>query len=108
MACVYLEALGDNRLIVKATNLDIGLEMELKIKTIEKGIVAVPASVLLGALTSLKENNLTLESKENNLKIHSGKNSMVIKCLPHDDFPSIPKLKMKNNKNKFTRFNIWI
>ncbi len=93
LACVYLEALGDNRLIVKATNLDIGLEMELKIKTIEKGIVAVPASVLLGALTSLKENNLTLESKENNLKIHSGKNSMVIKCLPHDDFPSIPKLK---------------
>ena len=64
LACVYLEALGDNRLIVKATNLDIGLEMELKIKTIEKGIVAVPASVLLGALTSLKENNLTLESKK--------------------------------------------
>lgn len=92
LACVYLEVRGDNKLIVKATNLDVGLEMEVKVKTIEKGIIAAPAGVLLGVLSSIKENNLIFEAKDNNLKISSGKNSIVIKCLPHDDFPSIPKL----------------
>ncbi len=93
LACVYLDVLNDNRLIVKSTNLDIGVEMEVKVKTIEKGIIAVPANILLGVLSSIKENDLIFESKENNLKISSNKNSVVIKCLPHEDFPSIPKLK---------------
>ncbi|MEK7669530.1 MAG: DNA polymerase III subunit beta [Patescibacteria group bacterium] len=92
LACVYLDVLSDNKLIIKATNLDIGLEIEMKVKTLEKGIVAVPANVLLGVLSSIKENNLIIETKENNLKISSNKNSVIIKCLPHEDFPSIPKL----------------
>lgn len=93
LSCLYLDASNDNKLIIKSTNLDIGIEIEIKIKTIEKGIMAVPASVLLGVLSSVKENNLVFESKDNNLKISSSKNSIVIKCLPSDDFPSIPKLK---------------
>jgi DNA polymerase-3 subunit beta len=92
LACVYLDVLSDNKLIIKATNLDIGLEIEIKVKTLEKGTVAVPASVLLGVLSSIKDNNLIFETKDNNLKISSNKNSVVIKCLPHEDFPSIPKL----------------
>ncbi len=92
LSCIYLEAI-DNKLIVKSTNLDIGVEMGIKIKVIKNGVLAVPASVLLGVLSSIKENNLTFEAKENNLKISSSKNSAVIKCMPHEDFPSIPKLK---------------
>jgi DNA polymerase-3 subunit beta len=93
LSCVYFDALSDNKLIVKATNLDIGVEIEIKVKIIEKGCLAIPANVLLGVLSSIKEDDLVLESKDNNLKIISKKNSAVIKCLPHDDFPSIPKLK---------------
>ena len=96
LSCVYLNTL-DNKLIIKATNLDIGIEIELKVKTIEKGIVAVPANVLLGVLSSIKDDNLIFETKDNNLKISSNKNSVVIKCLPHEDFPSIPKL--ENSKS---------
>ena len=80
-------------MIIKSTNLDIGVEIETKIKTKEKGIVAVPANILLGVLSSIKENDLVFETKENNLKISSNKNSAVIKCIPFEDFPSIPKLK---------------
>jgi DNA polymerase III subunit beta len=93
LSCVYLEVLNDNKLIIKSTNLDIGLEIEIKIKTIEKGIITVPANILLGVLSSIKDNNLVFETKENNLKIYSNKNSVVIKCIPYEDFPSIPKLK---------------
>jgi len=93
LSCVYLDVQSDNRLIVKSTNLDIGVEIELKVKTIEKGTLAVPANILLGVLSSIKENSLTFETKENNLKIFSNKNSAVIKCMSHEDFPSIPRLK---------------
>ncbi len=93
LTCVYLDILSNNKLIIKATNLDVGVEIEIKIKTIEKGIITVPANILLGVLSSIKENNtLIFESKENNFKILSNKNSVIIKCLPYEDFPSIPKL----------------
>lgn len=93
LSCIYFDVLEDNRLIVKSTNLDIGVEVETKIKTIEKGCLAVPASVLLGVLSSIKEDRLIFETKESNLKISSNQNSVIIKCLPYEDFPSIPKLK---------------
>lgn len=97
LSCIYLDVLDDNRLIIKATNLDIGIEIEIKIKTIKKGTLAVPANILLGVLSSIKDNNLVFEEIDSNLKISSNKNSIVIKCLPNDDFPSIPKLKTEKS-----------
>ena len=91
LSCVYLDA-QNNKLIIKSTNLDIGIEIEIKVKTIENGIIAVPANILLNTLASIKENDLTFETEESNLKIYSNKNSFVIKCMSYEDFPSIPKL----------------
>jgi DNA polymerase III subunit beta len=93
LSCVYFDLLSDNKLIIKSTNLDVGVEIEIKVKTIEKGCLAVPANILLSVLSSIKEDKLIFETKDNNLKIYSNKNSVVIKCLSHEDFPSIPKLK---------------
>src|SRR3989344_4529454 len=100
LSCVYFDVLSDNKLIVKSTNLDIGVEIETKIKTIEKGCLAVPANILLGVLSSIKDERLTFETKDNNLKISSNKNSVVIKCLPYEDFPSIPKLVPNSSINE--------
>lgn len=91
LSCVYLES-SDNKLTIKSTNLDIGAEFEIKVKTLEPGSAAVPANVLLNLLSSVRENNLIFEIKDSNLKVSSGKNSVVIKCMPSEDFPSIPKL----------------
>src|SRR3989344_2962627 len=46
-------------------------------------------------LNVLDDNKIVI--KENNLKIYSNKNSAIIKCLPYEDFPSIPKL--ENSKS---------
>lgn len=91
LSCIYLEASND-KIIIKATNLDIGAEIEIKIKVENNGVVAVPANILLGILSSIKESELVFETINNNLKIYSNKNSALIKSLPHEDFPSIPKL----------------
>lgn len=95
LSCVYIDALN-NKILIKSTNLDIGLEMEVKAKILEEGSVAVPASVLVGLLSSIKEDNLIFETKDNNLNVISNKNSVVIKCMPTEDFPSIPKLNSNN------------
>lgn len=98
LSCLYFDVLS-NKLIIKSTNLDIGVEFEIKVKTIENGCVAVPAAILLGVLSSIKEDKLVFETKDNNLKISSNKNSIIIKCLPYEDFPSIPKLKSDNSES---------
>ncbi len=103
LACVYLEASDQDKLIIKSTNLDIGLEIDLKVKVLESGSMAVPANILVGTLSSMKEENLVFESVENNLKIISGKNSALIKTLPHEDFPSIPKLDFSENEKTKNR-----
>ena len=76
LACFYLEAIkGESSLTIKATNLDIGVEMKLKVKCLESGTAAVPATVLLNLLSSVngdvpvsiseKERNLIVTTKNN-------------------------------------------
>jgi DNA polymerase-3 subunit beta len=70
----------------------MGIEIKTKAKVIENGAAAVPANVFLGVLGSIKDEDVVLELKDKNLKVSSNKNSAVIKCMPHEDFPSIPKI----------------
>ncbi len=96
LSCVFLEVLNENKLIIKSTNLDVGVEIETKIKTISSGNIAVPASILINTLSSIKEKNITFESVDNNLKISTKNNNVLIKCMQSEDFPSIPKIKNDN------------
>jgi len=98
LSCLLLDV-GEGKLLIKSTNLDMGLEIETKVKTLEKGIVAVPANILMNVLSSSRDNNLTFETVENNLKISAGRNSALIKCMSSEDFPSIPKLKPSSAKS---------
>lgn len=95
LSCIYLEVLPQDKLVIKTTNLDMGIEITLKIKTIKTGYITVPANIFLGVISSVsmnKNNNLLIEEVGGNLKIISDKNASLIKCVPSEDFPSIPKI----------------
>lgn len=96
LSCVFIEAFEDGRVLLKSTNLDLGLELEIKAKVFEVGNVAVPANIFYGVLSSVKDDVLILEKKDNNLKIETKSNSALIKCMQSEDFPSIPKLEKIN------------
>jgi len=82
-----------NSLIIKATNLDIGLEIEIPAKISTEGEVAVNAMVLNGLLNNLpKEEKVIIESQKDNLNISTPSSSTLIKSFPIDDFPVIPKI----------------
>lgn len=81
-------------LSLKATNLDVGLEIALPVKADGDIRLAVKASVLVNFLNNLgDEEKVVIEENEGNLKIYTQKTSATIKCYPADDFPVIPVVK---------------
>lgn len=92
LSCVYMLLSKEGDLILKSTNLDLGMEIIIKVKAQEAGVVAVPGMVLQSTLSSFKEENINFELQNQNLKVSSSKNSALIKCMPYEDFPSIPRL----------------
>lgn len=93
LSCLLFDASQKNSLTIKATNLDLGIEITLPVKTTETGIVAVPAttinSFLINAMSD--ERGVVLETTQGNLKISTARNSSLIKTQSHEDFPSIPR-----------------
>ncbi|MEK7552437.1 MAG: DNA polymerase III subunit beta [Patescibacteria group bacterium] len=91
--CLFLET-KDNRLIIKATNLEIGVTLEIPVKTEKNGKVAVPGDILNNLLLNLPESkNIKLEVVEDNLKIVTERNQTKIKIKNADEYPSIPESK---------------
>lgn len=94
LSCFLLEAKKDNTLTIKATNLDLGIEITISAKVDDPGIAAVPSSTLssfVGGLQS-SDKGIKIDVEQGNLKIKTPRSSGVIKTLPHDDFPSIPRV----------------
>ena len=92
LSCILIEA-KDNHLVLKATNLDLGIEIKISAKVIQEGVVAVPGAVLNGFLSNLTgDNNLKLEAKEGNLSVSSSNSQTTIKSFSSEDFPTIPKV----------------
>jgi DNA polymerase-3 subunit beta len=93
LSCILIEAKG-NSLVLKSTNLDLGIEVVIAAKVAKEGVAAVPGAVLNGFLSNLTDDsNLLIEEKEGNLCISSSNSRAVIKCQPNEDFPTIPKIK---------------
>lgn len=92
LSCILLEA-KNRELTIRATNLDVGIEIILPVKVDKEGVVAVPGSIINSYLTqNLHDKNVILESIDGNLKISSDHGTTIIKSLNTDDFPTIPKI----------------
>jgi len=91
LSCIHLKASG-SELTIKATNLDLGIEIVIPVKVIEEGSVVVSGSVLVGLLQNLQDDKVTLESVEGNLVFSTKTTTTSLKTLPDEDFPLIPKV----------------
>ncbi len=97
LQCVLLEV-KENSLIIKATNLEIGIECSIKCSVVTDGVVAVPAQILLQTINLITQKDLTLEIKKNILLISTIKSQTKIKTISPDDFPNIPKISQNGQK----------
>ena len=87
LSCVLLEA--GKELVIRATNLEAGIEVQVPAEVGEKGVVAVSASVLSQTLRSIGGEAIQLKTEEGNLIIESRGTKTLIKAIPHEEFPAL-------------------
>lgn len=92
LACILFEAKG-RELIVRATNLDLGIEISIPVKVMKEGKVAVPGAVINNFISHIIDGkNVVLEVVEGNLRVVTGSNTTIVKSVNFEDFPTIPIL----------------
>ena len=98
LSCVYIETVGNNSVIIKSTNLDLGFETTIPAKVDEGGVCAVPAGIISSFLNNIPDSNkaVIIETDKNTVKISAGSAVGSIKTVPHEDFPIIPHSQSKN------------
>jgi DNA polymerase-3 subunit beta len=92
LSCILLEA-KDRELVIRATNLDLGIEVTIPVKVLKEGKIAVPGQVLNSYISTISSGkNIELEVVEGNLKVTTETNTTIIKSINYEDFPTIPLL----------------
>ncbi len=92
LGSVLLTATGKS-LKLKATNLSLGIEIEIPANILTEGEVAIESEVLNGTILNISgEKVVNLEKKDNSLVISNKNNSVVLKLIPSDDFPTLPEI----------------
>ncbi|MDB5259674.1 MAG: polymerase subunit beta, polymerase subunit beta protein [Candidatus Taylorbacteria bacterium] len=93
LSCLLLDA-QKNQLTIRATNLDLGLEIIVPAKTDEEGIVAVPANILSSFISGASQGDkgVKIFTKDANIVVEASHSRGTIKTMPVDDFPSIPRV----------------
>ena len=91
LASILLVA-ESGRLLLRATNLECGIEITVSAKISEGGIVAIPASVLAGFVGNAKGKSISGSLAGELFKIETERASASIKTIPHEDFPILPRV----------------
>jgi DNA polymerase-3 subunit beta len=87
-------------LIVRATNLEVGVEFQIPADIKEEGAVAIPGALFSNILTSIPdEETITVAVKESVCKIITKTKNITLKGFIADDFPTIPVI---NDGESFT------
>ncbi len=87
---LYIEASG-TMLKIRSTNLNVGIEIEIPATVKKEGSVLVKGDIITNVCNHLDpEDSLTLTDEGGNLVIKTKKAKTLIKCLPMEDFPTLP------------------
>lgn len=85
LSCVLIDA--GKEIILRATNLEAGIEVSVPGEISEKGIVAVPASIFSQTIRSIGGDKISLSNEDGNLLVESRGTKTLIKATPHEEFP---------------------
>ena len=76
---------------LRATNLSLGIEVEIPAKVLEEGQAAAPGGVLADVFSNIfGVDTVAVEVVDGNLVFRTKKNKIKIKGQPMEDFPTIP------------------
>jgi DNA polymerase-3 subunit beta len=76
---------------LRATNLNIGIEVEIPAKIEKEGVVAVRGDILSSLFSILQGDSLIkFELINGNLLVKTKTSTILLKSISHEDFPTIP------------------
>ncbi len=76
---------------IRATNLSLGIEIEVPAKIEQEGVIAVKADTVSAAVHSFVSNDMvTLSLDNSNLLLKTKQNKVLVKAFSHEDFPTLP------------------
>ncbi|WP_104696903.1 MULTISPECIES: DNA polymerase III subunit beta [unclassified Helicobacter] len=96
---IYLET-RENKVLLKATDYEIGLDTQIEIKKEIDGNATVNGKKILDIIKRLKDGNLTLETDTQNIYITQGTSKFKLPMFDTNEFPK----NIKNQEEK--RINI--
>ncbi len=99
---------NNKSLIIRATNLEVGVEFQIAANIKNSGSVAIPGGLLANALSSINnEQEVTLTATNGVCKITTKNKTLNINGFIPDDFPTIPLISVGEEfimpSNKFTQ-----
>ena len=76
---------------LRATNLNIGIEVEIPVRIEKEGVVAIRSDILSSLFSILSGDSIvSFELLNNNLSVKTKSNTIILKSISSDDFPTIP------------------
>ena len=87
LSCVLFDVGKD--VIIKATNLEAGIEVMVPGEVEDKGKGAVSETVLSQTLRSISADTVQFKTEDGNLVVSSRGTRTLIKALPHEEFPAL-------------------
>ena len=97
LSCIVIEA--NKEVSLRATNLEAGIEVSVPCEVEEKGIAAVPASILSQTLRSMGGEKISFKTEEGNLVVETKGTRTLIKAVPHEEFPALSQGSEKKGMN---------
>lgn len=92
LGCILISA-SPTKTTMRATNLDVSVEFDLKTKVLKEGVVAVPAQIFNQSISTITDEKITLEVVDSNLHIVGSHGVSKLKTIDHEDFPTLPYVK---------------
>ncbi|MBI2096621.1 MAG: DNA polymerase III subunit beta [Candidatus Sungbacteria bacterium] len=84
------------KIILKATNLEVGIEVTIPAKVTKEGVIAIPPRILSSILQTIPDEKISLEEKNNKLYIETEFTKSEIYGMDTKDFPILPAVKQGN------------
>jgi len=81
---------SNNDLVIRSTNLDIGVEIVLPSVVSEDGLVAIPADVFFKTIQTVQDESIALEDDDGGIIVKTKVNTTKIKGQSVDEFPKLP------------------
>lgn len=107
LQCVLIEAAA-NGVTLRATNLEIGVEVTMQGSVKTEGVIAVPAATLIQVVNLHSDRDITLATDGQTLTVTGASSTSTIKSIPHEEFPTIPKLSGKGQSLQGSLFALGI